>query len=94
MKTTHISCLFITDLIKLISIMQPKSILIYSRTAEGKKSAVRIVSSTLKIRNLDVLDKGFYTCEAVSQGDRNKISSTAILDVRRDAGMFLTGILL
>jgi hypothetical protein len=59
-----------------------------NRTAEGKKSPIRIVGSTLKIKKLEFLDKGFYTCEVLG-GNGQKISSTGILDVIHDAGIRL-----
>lgn len=57
------------------------------RTSQGKNSPIRIVESTLRIRSLEVLDKGFYTCEVSGGGGSSKkISSTAILNVIHDPG--------
>jgi len=53
-----------------------------------------VLSSTLKIKNAEVLDKGFYTCEVFGGTTRSgetqqRIKSTAILDVVHDAGLSL-----
>ncbi|CAG7820780.1 unnamed protein product [Allacma fusca] len=57
----------------------------HARKSSGKGTS-RVVSQ-LQITNLEVLDKGFYTCQVSNR--RDTIESKGVLDVRHDAELDL-----